>query len=259
MSYLDETFAPDGKVALVTGGTSGLGYGIAEAFLKSGLDVAICGNNPSKASALEELAKKTGRKYLAIQCDVTNSEQVSNMINEIDTKLGAVQILVNSAGINILKPAEDYDEESFDKVMNLNVKGTHLVCKEVAKKWMIPQKKGSIINLSSVKGFIGAKNDYAAYCASKGAINMYTKQLACEWAEFGIRSNVIAPTFVLTNISKKQLSDENFYNTLINRIPLRRIGTIEDVSSAALYLASKAASFVTGQLLCVDGGLTVLQ
>lgn len=259
MSYFDQVFALDGEVALVTGGSSGLGYAIAEAFLRSGVDVAICGNNPDKAAALQEVAQECGKRYLAVRCDVTNANQIDKMLDEIEQKLGPVQLLVNSAGINIRKPAEDYDEDSFDQVMDLNVKGTHLVCKAVAKRWMIPAGKGSIVNLSSVKGFIGAKRDYAGYCASKGAVNMYTKQLACEWAQFGIRSNVIAPTFVLTNISQKQLSDKEFYETLVNRIPLGRIGELKDVAAAAIYLCSKGASFVNGQLLCVDGGLTVLQ
>lgn len=259
MQYIHATFKPMGRVALVTGGTSGLGYNIAQGFLQSGVDVAVCGTSPEKAAALQQLAARHGKKYIGLRCNVTSQTQITQMLNEVEEVLGPVQILVNSAGINIVKPAEDYDEESFDTVMDSNVKGTHLVCKAVAKRFMIPAKQGSIVNISSVKGFIGAKRNYAAYCASKGAINMYTKQLACEWAAFGIRANVVAPTFVRTPISEKLLKDPDFYNNLLQRIPLGRIGLPADVTAATLFLCSNGASFITGQLLAVDGGLTALQ
>ena len=124
---------------------------------------------------------------------------------------------------------------------------------------MIPNRYGRIVNLSSVKGFIGTKQDYIAYCTSKGATNMYTKQLACEWGKYGITCNAIAPTFVRTPINSFQLDDPVFYEKLTDRIPLGRIGREEDIAAAALYLCSDAASFVTGQILGVDGGLTAMQ
>lgn len=124
---------------------------------------------------------------------------------------------------------------------------------------MIPNQYGRIVNLSSVKSFIGAKQDYIAYCTSKGAVNMYTKQLACEWGKYGITCNAIAPTFVRTPINSSQLDDPAFLGKLTDRIPLGRIGREEDIAAAALYLCSDAASFVTGQILGVDGGLTAMQ
>ena len=180
-------FDPAGKVALVTGGTSGLGHAIAEAFLQNGVDVAVCSRHPESAPELAELAAAEGRRYLPVYCDITKEEDVEKMGDIIEKELGPVTMLVNSAGMNILKHAEDYDAESFNKVMSLNVLGTHNVSKMCGKRWMIPAHKGRIVNLSSAKAFLGTDRDYTAYCASKGAINMYTAQLACEWAKFGSR------------------------------------------------------------------------
>lgn len=252
-------FAPAGKAALVTGGTSGLGYAIAKAFLQNGIDVAVCGGHPEKAQGLAELAAAAGRKYIGVRCDVTKADDVDILLAEAEAAIGQVRLLVNCAGMNILKPAEDYDGESFDRVMELNVKATHLVCKAAANRWMIPARGGCIVNISSVKSFLGVSSDYIAYCASKAAVNMYTKQLACEWAKYGIRVNAIAPTFVRTPINTHQLDDPAFTGKLLRRIPLGRIGKPEDVAAAALFLCSEGASFITGQILGVDGGLTAMQ
>ena len=181
------------------------------------------------------------------------------MLNSIEHTFGTVDILVNSAGINRLIPAEEYDDQTFQTVMDINIASLHRITREVGKRFMIPQKQGRILNLSSVKSLIVTKQDYIAYCTSKGAVNMYTRQLACEWGKYGITCNAIAPTFVYTPINAFQLDDPVFYKTLTERIPLGRIGKEQDIASAALYLCSEAASFVTGQILCVDGGLTAMQ
>ena len=252
-------FSLEGKKALVTGGTSGLGYAIAEAFLQQGADVAVCGGHPEKAGELVEFAEKNGRSFLAFRCDIRKQDQIDSMLDEIEGKFGNLDILVNSAGMNKLLPAETYDGASFCQVMDLNVTAMHLVTSSVARRFLIPKAGGRIINLSSVKGFIGTGENYAAYCASKGAVNMYTKQLACEWGKHNITTNAIAPTFVRTPINSFQLDDPEFYKKLTDRIPLGRIGQAKDVAFAAIYLASDGAGFVNGQVLAVDGGLTSMQ
>ncbi len=252
-------FSLAGKYALITGGTGGLGSAIAKAFLQNGAAVAICGGHPEKAVELEKLAKSLNRPFLALACNITEPQKVSDMLNAIADSFGTLDILVNSAGINRLIHAEDYDDETFSQVMDLNLNGLHTVTREVGKRFLIPKGYGRILNLSSVKSLIGTTENYIAYCASKGAVNMYTKQLACEWGKYHITCNAIAPTFVRTPINSFQLDDPVFYQKLTDRIPLGRIGKEEDIASAALYLCSDAAGFVSGQILCVDGGLTAMQ
>ena len=256
---IGDLFAPAGRVALVTGGTSGLGHAIAEAFLQNGVDVAVCSRHPDSAPDLAELAAAEGRRYLAVRCDVTDEADVEALGDAVERALGPATLVVNSAGMNILKHAEEYDAESFNKVLHLNVTGTHLVSKMAASRWMIPAHKGRIVNLSSAKAFLAADRDYAAYCASKGGINMYTRQLACEWARFGITVNAIAPTFVVTPINADRMQDPVFYNSLVHRIPAGRLGKGRDMAAAALFLCSEGAAFVTGVTLKVDGGVTSMQ
>jgi len=252
-------FSLEGRTVLITGGSSGLGRTIASAFLQSKANVIICAKNPELTADLREYASSLGIGFLAIKCDITKSHKVISLMDQIQHSFQRIDILVNSAGTNLLIKAEDYDEESFSKVMELNVMGMHLVTKSIGKRFMIPQNYGRILNLSSVKGSIGSSENYLAYCTSKGAVNMYTKQLACEWGKYNITSNAIAPTFVKTPINSFLLDDPAFYNQLLERIPLGKIGSFEDIACAALYLCSDAAKFVTGQILYIDGGLTARQ
>ncbi len=252
-------FSLRGRRALVTGGTGGLGSAIAQAFLQQGADVAVCGRRPGNDTDLQETARRLGRRLLYVRCDITDERDVSAMMDEIEAQFGGLEILVNSAGMNKLLPAEEYDNDSWDRVMGLNVGALHMVTREAGRRFFLPQKYGRILNLSSVKSLIGTDRDYLAYCTTKGAVNMYTKQLACEWGKYGITVNAVAPTFVRTPINSFQLDDPVFYKKLTDRIPLGRIGQKQDIAAAAVYLCSDAASFVSGQVLCVDGGLTARQ
>lgn len=182
-----------------------MGSAIARAFLQQGAQVAVCGTRPEKAAPIEELAKSLDRPFLSLSCDLTDAESTNQMLNSIEHTFGTVDILVNSAGINRLIPAEEYDDQTFQTVMDINIASLHRITREVGKRFMIPQKQGRILNLSSVKSLIGTKQDYIAYCTSKGAVNMYTRQLACEWGKYGITCNAIAPTFVYTPINAFQL------------------------------------------------------
>lgn len=255
----EKLFSLEGRRALVTGGTGGLGSAIAAAFLQAGADTVVCGGHPEKAKDLGTYASSLGRRFLSLKCDITDPGAVTAMLDQIQEEFGGLDILVNSAGMNKLIHAEDYDDETFARVMDLNLNGLHTVTREVGKRFLIPRKYGRIVNLSSVKSLIGTTENYIAYCASKGAVNMYTKQLACEWGKYHITVNAIAPTFVRTPINSFQLDDPVFYKKLTDRIPLGRIGREQDIASAALYLCSDAAAFVNGQVLAVDGGLTAMQ
>jgi NAD(P)-dependent dehydrogenase (short-subunit alcohol dehydrogenase family) len=258
MDNFRNMFSLEGKKALIAGGAGGLGLNISAALMQNGADVAVADMDPSRATELEKLAAETGRQYLGIKTDILNTASIDEMVGSVISKFGRIDILINAAGMNILKKAEEYDEASWDKVMDLNVKGTHLVTKAVGK-YMIAQHYGRIISISSVRSILGMPQDYIAYCASKGAINMYTKQLACEWAKYGITCNAVAPTFTRTPINSFQLDDPVFYEKLVNRIPMGRICTPKDICAAMIYLASDAAAFVTGQILGVDGGITIIQ
>ena len=248
-----------GLRALITGGNSGLGKAIAEAFMDFGVDVAICSRSKRNVEDLEKRALENDVRFVQMQCDINNEEDVLSMVDSLDKTFGAITLLINSAGINIKHPANTYPIEDFEQVMSTNVTASFIVSKALANKWMIPGRQGRIVNLSSAKAFLAAEEDYIGYCASKGAITMLTKQLACEWAKYGINVNAIAPTFVKTPINEKDLEDPVFYNHLVNRIPMRRIGTGKDIAAATLFLCSKGASFITGVTLNVDGGITSRQ
>lgn len=258
MSEYGNLFSLEGRVALVVGGAGGLGVPISVALMENGADLAIMDLDPSRAEVPEARAKELGRKYFGVKANITNEQSVDEAVEKVIAEFGRIDILVNAAGINVLKPAEDYDEATWDKVMAVNVKGTHLVTKAVGRQ-MIKQKYGRILSISSVRSILGMPSDYIAYCASKGAINMYTKQIACEWAKHGITCNAVAPTFTRTPINSFQLDDPEFYGKLVERIPLGRICTAKDIAAAMIFLASDAAGFITGQILGVDGGITIIQ
>ncbi len=256
MDTYKNVFSLKNKTALIVG-AGGLGTPIAQALMENGADLILAGNKKPEEWIFEE-ARKEGRQCWYIDVNLLDGKSIKNMVAEAKTKTGRIDILVNAAGVNKLKKAEEYDEETWDFVLDINLKGVHLVTSEVGKI-MINQHYGRILSISSVKSFIGTDQDYIAYCASKGAINMYTKQLACEWGKYGITVNAIAPTFTRTPINSFQLDDPVFYKNLVNRIPLGRICSAKDIGCAALYLCSDASAFISGQILAVDGGLTSKQ
>lgn len=249
-------FSLEGKTALVVG-VGGLGEPIAEALLQNGANLVLAGRKLTQ-SPLQDEARALGRKCLLLHVDLQDEASIISMVQRAEEETGGIDILVNAAGVNQLKKAEECDAETWDFVMGVNLRGLHFVTREVGKG-MIARRYGRILSISSVKSIIGTDQDYIAYCASKGALNMYTKQLACEWGKYGITVNAIAPTFTRTPINAFQLDDPVFYDALVKRIPLGRICTAKDLGCAALYLCSDAAAFVSGQVLCVDGGLTAKQ
>lgn len=257
MNQYKNLFTLAGKKAFVVG-AGGLGSEIAHGLLQNGADLAIADINLQNTDTLVQTAQEENRKLLKYKINILDSNSIQQVIDNIYEEFGRIDILVNAVGINSLKKIEDYDEETWDKVIDINLKGTHLVTKAVGKI-MIKQTYGRILNISSVRSILGMSQDYIAYCASKGAINMYTKQVACEWAKYNITCNALAPTFTRTPINSFQLDDPVFYQKLIDRIPLGRICTTLDIVGASIYLCSDAAAFVTGQILGIDGGLTITQ
>ncbi len=247
-----------GKVALVVGGTGGLGKDMCIALAEHGADVAVASRNPEKAKELVDGILGRGRQSWACEVDIMSEESIRQLVAGIIAETGHIDILVNAAGTQIWQKAEDYTQENWQTVLDMNLKGTFLVCREVGKE-MINQRRGKIVNISSVRSMLGYPENYTAYCASKGGLNMYTKCLAAEWAKHNINVNAIAPTFIETPLTKGMLSDQETYNTLLNRIPLRRLGRPEDLVGALIYFVSSASDFVTGQILFVDGGVTSTQ
>lgn len=244
-----------GTVALGTGGAGGIGKVMALALEQYGADVAVASRNLANLEVVAEVVRATGRKALALACDVTDEKQVGHMVERTVSELGRLNILVNSAGVAIRKPAEEFPLEDWDQVMDVNVKGTWLPC-QAAARHMKEHGGGKIINLSSVRGRYGQLRDYAAYTPSKGAVDALTRTLACEWARFNILVNAIAPTVVDTDLAQGPLKNPKVREYLMRRIPLHRLAEGRDLVGVTIFFASAASDFITGQVLYVDGGVT---
>lgn len=254
-----EIFSVDGKKALVTGGTKGLGKALVTGLLENGCDVFITARNVSGVDDLKEFAEQLGRKFIAYSCDVKNSSAVKEMVAAAKEQLGRIDILINCAGILRQHMVREMDDESWLDQIDTNLNATFYVIRETAKV-MATQNYGKIINLSSMKSILGVSDKgYTGYCASKGAINMLTKQVACELAKYNINCNAIAPTYIKTELNAEQLNNVEFRKSLEARIPLGRIGQLKDLVKLGLYLASDASSFITGQVILLDGGIHAMQ
>jgi len=251
MSIFDLT----GKIAIVIGGSGGIGHTLAVALAKAGADVVVSSRRLDKLEPVAEEIRALGRKSLAISADVTQEQSVDDMVELVLKEFPRIDILVNTAGLIIRKPAESIPIDEWQKVMDVNARGTFICCQAVAQT-MIKQRAGKIINMSSVRGAYGDRLGAVAYSPSKGAINTLTKTLACEWAKYNILVNAIAPTIVETDLTRGALADPAFAQRIKARIPLGRWATPEDIVGPTLFLASNASDFITGQIIYVDGGTT---
>ncbi len=253
-------FSVEGKKALITGGSKGLGRAMALCLLENGCDVFLTSRNVESCKEIAEYAVSLGRACFYKSCDVTLTEQVIEMVEQAKRDMGRIDILINSAGGCILKFLPEMDDDSWDKVINMNLRSTFIVTREVCNRAMIPQHYGKIINLSSMKSVLGtALTGHSAYAASKGAVSMLTKQLACELAQYGITVSALGPTFIKTDINAKLLEDPGFRDPLVRRIPIGRIGEFKDLMGLMLLCASDASEFLTGQTYLVDGGIASRQ
>ncbi|MCK4961644.1 MAG: glucose 1-dehydrogenase [Anaerolineales bacterium] len=245
-------FDLNGKVAVVTGGGKGLGRAMALALAGAGADVVIAGKTQANNKRAADEVESIGRRSLAVEVEVRDPELVKRMAAAVTEKFGRLDILVNSAGFADVKPIAEFPLDLWEYIMDVNVKGT-LLCSQEAAKVMLRQGYGKIINISSMQGFVGRAGD-PAYAASKAAVNLMTKSMACEWAKKGICVNAIAPTWCWTDMTEPILSIKAFYKQLQQRVPIGRAGNREDLFGIVIFLASDASNFINGTVIPVDGG-----
>lgn len=248
-----------GRVALITGGSVGFGKVISMGLAEYGCDVAVADLCLDNANSVASEVASTGRRSIGIAVDVGQPEQVKQMVATAIAELGGLDILINCAGVSQHDPAELTPLETWDRVLDINLRGTFLACQAAALQIMLPKKRGVIVNFSSIAGSVGMGRGANAYCASKGGVDTLTKQLALEWASRGIRVNAIAPCQFMTPGLEHVMDDPQFdpkrlMETWVTNIPLGRVGQPDEIFGAVLFLASDASSMVTGTVLNVDGG-----
>ncbi len=257
MTVLD-LFKLTGKTAIVTGGGRGLGAQIARGFAEAGANVVLCSRNVEACIEMSKELELLGVRSIGLACDVTKQQDVKRVIEETTKIFGTIDILVNNSGATWGAPVVDMPYEAWKKVMDVNVNGTFLMSQEVGKV-MIEQGSGKIINIASVAGLGGTHPsfmDTIGYNTSKGAVITFTKDLAAKWGQYNINVNAIAPGFFPTKMSKATIEQGHDY--ILNSTPLNRLGSEEDLKGVALFLASKASDYVTGDILLVDGGMSTL-
>ena len=255
-NYFDLT----GQVALVTGCSTGLGVQMAKALANQGANIVALARRKNMVDEVaENIEKEFGVKAIGVLCDITDTAAIDNAITEIIEKFGKIDILINNAGTGAVAPAEDITDEQFENELNIDLAGTFKVARAVAKKSMIPNKYGRIINIASMYGLVGNKIAPASpYHAAKGGVVNLTKALACEWGEKGINVNAICPGYFETPLTKETLDSEYFQNYARTMIPMARYGKEGEVDSKAIYIASPMSTYVNGCIIPVDGGYTCM-
>ncbi len=249
------SFSLAGQVALVTGSSKGIGRACALALAQAGADVILGLHDEANGQELAEQIQEIGREALPVQMDVSKMQEISQSVQAGLQHFGHIDILVNNAGIGEANPAELVLEKDFDDALAVNLKGTFFTAQAVGKA-MIRQRRGRIINISSQAGFVALPTK-SVYCMTKAAIAHLTKCLALEWAPYNITVNAVAPTFIETPGTKKWLDDGDFRASVVERIPLGRVGDPMEVAGPVVFLASPAASLITGATLMIDGGWTI--
>jgi NAD(P)-dependent dehydrogenase (short-subunit alcohol dehydrogenase family) len=249
-----------GKVAVVTGGSRGIGLQMAEALGEMGARVAITARKQDELDLARAHLESLGIECLRIAGDLAQSATIPAMVDAVIKPWGAVDILVNNAGCNWAAPAEDYPDDGWRKVMNLNIDAAFFLSREIARRSMIPRRSGKIVNIASIAGLFGNPPDWAmetvAYNTSKGALVQMTRALAAEWGEHNINVNAICPGFFPSKMTKVTL--DRIGKSVLDLTPLRRLGGDEDLKGSVVFLASEASRHVTGQAIAVDGGCTVI-
>ena len=256
---MKDLFRLDGKVAVVIGGSGGIGEIMAAGLAGQGAKVAVTGRNMAKLEAIaKKIQSETKSEVAAFQVDITDKQSVARLAEQVLARFRTVDILVNSQGLNIKKDAVGFPPEDWDQMFDVNVRGTMLACSEFGKV-MVEKKRGKVINLSSVRGVratLWGGNE--GYCATKGAVDMITRSLASEWAPYNINVNAIAPLLIKTELAKATLSNPEKLQKYVANVPFKRIGEPEDLVGLCIFLASAASDFITGQIIYLDGGLTAV-
>jgi NAD(P)-dependent dehydrogenase (short-subunit alcohol dehydrogenase family) len=249
------TYSPlelNGKVAVVVGGTSGIGRAIAYGFAQAGADVIPTSRRAEQVEAAAQEIERFGRRSIRLTSDVSDRQSLERVLSAAVEAFGKVDILVNSAGRTKRAPTVDFTEDDWNDILDTNLTGTLRAC-QVFGKHMLERESGSIINIASLSTFV-ALHQVAAYSASKAAVGSLTKSLAVEWSSRGVRVNAIAPGVFRTALNQKLLDETERGREFLLRTPMKRFGNVDELAGAAIFLASDAASFVNGEILAVDGG-----
>jgi len=247
-------FRLDDQVALVTGASMGIGYGIAKALANAGAKVAVAARSVEALEKLSAEIREAGGEAQAFQMDVSDVSNINTAMAKVQQHFGQLDILVNNAGLGANHPAVDVTEADWDEMMDVNLKGLFFCC-QAAGRIMLKQGYGRIINMSSQASVVGIR-DHAVYCATKGGVNQLTRVLALEWSEQGVTVNAVGPTFIYTPGTAERLDTPEYLEGVLSRLPIGRVGTITDVAAAVIYLASPAGAMVSGTVLLVDGAWT---
>ncbi len=248
------TYRLDGQVALVTGASKGIGADLARALAGAGARVAVAARDQAALKTLATEIVSAGGDAIVVEMDVSRVESIRSAVGRVHDHFGQLDVLVNNAGLGANHPAEDVSEADWDDMMSVNLRGLFFCC-QAAGRIMLGQGSGRIINMSSQAGVVGIR-DHAVYCASKGGVNMVTKVLALEWSARGVTVNAVAPTFIYTPGTAERLDQPEYLRGVLDRLPIGKVGTTTDVAGAVIYLASPAASMVSGHVLLVDGAWT---
>ncbi|HXH20536.1 MAG TPA: glucose 1-dehydrogenase [Dehalococcoidia bacterium] len=248
-------FDLSGAVAIVTGGNGGIGLGIAEGLARAGADVAIAARNETKTTAAVARIEALGRRCLGLRCDVLDRADIARVVETVEAKLGRISILVNNAGVAAGGRPEALAEEVWDRVVDTNLKAGFLFA-QACHPAMVRNGRGKVINIGSEYAIFGSPT-VLPYSASKGGVVQMTKSLAVAWARDNIQVNCIIPGWITTDMTAGITRNEEAYRRIVERTPARRFGTPEECAGAAIFLASRASDFVTGQSICVDGGYSI--